>query len=92
MTIELLTGLSSVAVRDVVDDAMSDEAAELIREHHDKGVAKARAVGKGRECVWPPLPLALLSEVAAKCTVLQQKRRSTLAEVLPALEKLVAEF
>jgi hypothetical protein len=90
MVIELITGLNPVAVRDIVDDAMSDEAAELIREHHDNAVAKARAAGKDCEFVWPVGPLEIMCRIAAKCTVLQQKRRTTVEKVLPELERLVA--
>jgi hypothetical protein len=84
--------LTSVAARDVVDDAMSDEAAELIREHHDNAVVKARAAGKDCEFVWPAAPLEILCGIAAQCTVLQQKRRATVEKVLPELERLVADL
>jgi hypothetical protein len=93
MIIELLTGLSPVAARNVVDDALPEEAPGLIREHHDIATANARAAGKGREvCVWPTAPLKTLSSIAAKCTFLQQKRRVTVAAVLPELEQVVASI
>jgi hypothetical protein len=90
MVIELITGLNPVAVRDIVDDALLDEAAGLIREHHDNAVAKSRAAGKDCEFVWPAEPLEILCGIAAKCTVLQQKRRTTVEKILPELEHLVA--
>jgi hypothetical protein len=90
VAIELLTGLGPVAVRNLVDDALAEEAPQLIRDCHDKAVADARAASEGRECTWPPAPLEILSNIAAKCTYLQQKGRVTVAAVLPELEQLVA--
>jgi hypothetical protein len=121
IVIELLTGLSPVEVRDLVDDALPEEAPQLIREHHDTTAAQVsrlqahkstlvntnadfglplyalgiqppqmRAAGEGRECVWQPMALQILSTVAARCTFLQQKQRVTISTALPEIEQVVA--
>jgi serine/threonine protein kinase len=93
MVIELLTGLSPVAVRQFVDDTMYDEMPQLICQHHDEAESKAKAkVTKVAVCAWPPELLQALGGVAAKCTFLQHKRRVNIADVLPGLEALVTKF
>jgi hypothetical protein len=90
MGIELLTGLSPIEARKLVDDALAEEAAQLIRECHDDANSDARVACGGYACIWPPLPLKKLSEIAAKCTYLQQKGRVAVTRILPELEELVA--
>ena len=93
--IELITGLHPVVVRELVDESFFEELPDVIKQHYD-GNAAMPALSAAQvespqffqKCVWPDSALQQLSVIAAKCCRLQTKVRSTIAEVLPALEEL----
>ena len=95
MIIELITGLHPVVVRELVDESFFEELPDVIKQHYD-GSAPMPALSAAQvespqffqKCMWPDSALQQLSVIAAKCCRLQTKVRSTIAEVLPALEEL----
>ena len=95
MIIELITGLHPVVVRELVDESFFEELPDVIKQHYD-GNAPMPALSAAevespqffQKCTWPDSALQQLSVIAAKCTRQQTKGRSTIAEVLPALEEL----
>ena len=95
MSIELLTGLHPTVAREIVDDTLFEELPALIERYHDgeaePPAASAAAVQGAQlstKCRWPPAPLRELSAMAAKCVRLQVTHRTTIADVLPDLERL----
>ena len=95
MLIELLTGLHPFAAREIVDDTLFEQMADLIRAHHDDAVAAAdlplamASYPSTPQCEWRLKPLQELSTVAAKCVRTQASHRTTIRDVLPSLEEAI---
>ena len=68
------------------DRAEFAELPDAIQQQHDEGTP----VASKSKCKWPQGPFSRVALIAAKCSRMQAKRRSTIREVLPELEVLVA--
>ena len=100
LAIELLTSFDPYAAREIADESSQDELAFVVRQHHDKDPdavplsANSREMAEGilpvLPCEWPARELEGFGDVAARCVCHQAKHRATVADVLPALEELVA--
>ena len=94
MAIELMTGLHPLLARELIDNNEFLELPDAIRQHHDGTIAAPTVTGlpslpSALKCKWPQEHLNQMALIAAKCSRMQVKHRSTIAEVLPELEGLV---
>ena len=94
MAIELMTGLHPILARELIDDHEFAELPAAIQQLHDGTIAEPTLAGvtsaSKSKCKWPTEPLGQMALIAAKCSRLQAKRRSTIREVLPELSEAYA--
>ena len=94
LIIELLSGLTPVEAREMVDGAVSsNEIPELIGEHHGEQISHGFASftdPRNPMCRWPEEAVQQLGVLAASCVRKEAELRAELGSVVADLEAVAA--